>query len=375
MTGDVRYSVGIDLGTTNSAMACADLAAEDGAIEVVEIPQLVNPGDVAVRSLLPSFLYVAGEFDFPADSLLLPWPDDDAARWVVGELARKRGSENPSRLVASAKSWLSYAGTSRTSPILPWGAPDEVVKLSPVAASARYLQHLRQAWDARFAAGQPGLALDRQDVLLTVPASFDEEARELTLRAAADAGLARVTLLEEPQAACYAWIDSAGEQWRRTLRLGDLLLVCDIGGGTTDFSLIAVAERDGDLALERVAIGDHILLGGDNMDLALARVVEHRLEAEGQRVDTWQLQTLWHQCRSAKETLFAHPDQDTHPVTILGKGRRLIGATMRGELRRDDLNTVLVDGFFPIVGADEMPARRRHVGLQELGRPTPPTLP
>jgi hypothetical protein len=369
MTGDPRYSVGIDLGTTNSAMACADLTVEDGAIEVVDIPQLVNPSDLSARSLLPSFLYVAGEFDFPADSLRLPWPDDDAARWVVGELARKRGSENPSRLVASAKSWLSYARTSRTSPILPWGAPEEVAKVSPVAASARYLQHLRQAWDARFAAGEPALTLDQQDVLLTVPASFDEEARELTLRAAAEAGLPRVTLLEEPQAACYAWIDSAGERWRRELRVGDLLLVCDIGGGTTDFSLIAVGERDGDLTLERVAIGDHILLGGDNMDLALARVVQQRLEGDGHRVDTWQLQTLWHQSRVAKETLFAHPDQATHPVTILGKGTRLIGATIRGELRRNDLNTVLVDGFFPIVGADEMPARRRHSGLQELGLP------
>ena len=178
-----------------------------------------------------------------------------------------------------------------------------------------------------------------------------------------------MTLLEEPQAACYAWIDSAGELWRRKLRVGDLLLVCDIGGGTTDFSLILVGEHDGDLALERVAIGDHILLGGDNMDLALARVVQQRLEGEGHRIDTWQLQTLWHQCRVAKETLFAQPDQDAHPVTVLGKGTRLIGGTIRGELRRDDLNAVLVDGFFPAVAADEMPARRRLVGLQELGLP------
>ena len=214
-----------------------------------------------------------------------------------------------------------YAGASRTAPILPWGAPEEVPKISPVAASAHYLQHLRHAWDARLAAGQPTLALDRQDVLITVPASFDEEARELTLRAAADAGLPRVTLLEEPQAACYAWIDSAGELWRRKLRVGDLLLVCDIGGGTTDFSLILVGEHDGDLALERVAIGDHILLGGDNMDLALARIVQQRLEGEGHRIDTWQLQTLWHQCRVAKETLFARPDQDAHAVTVLGKER------------------------------------------------------
>jgi hypothetical protein len=368
MASEARYSVGIDLGTTNSAMACADLTGED-AIEILAIPQLVNAGEVSDGSLLPSFLYVAGEFDFPADSLRLPWPDDAAPRWVVGELARKRGSENPSRLVASAKSWLSYAGASRTSPILPWGAPEEVPKLSPVAASARYLQHLRQAWDVRFAAQLPALALDRQDVLITVPASFDEEARELTLRAAAEGGLTHVTLLEEPQAACYAWIDTAGERWRRTLRVGNLLLVCDIGGGTTDFSLILVGEHDGDLALERVAIGDHILLGGDNMDLALARVVQQRLEGEGHRLDTWQMQTLWHQCRVAKETLFAQPDQDTHPVTVLGKGRRVIGGSIRGELRRSDLNAVLIDGFFPAVTADEMPARRRLAGLQELGLP------
>jgi hypothetical protein len=369
MSGEARYSVGIDLGTTNSAMACADLTSEEAtAVEILGIPQLVNAGEVSERSLLPSCIYVAGEFDFPSDSLTLPWPDD-SARWVVGELARKRGSENPSRLVASAKSWLSYAAAGRTSPILPWGAPEEVPKLSPVAASARYLQHLRQAWDSRFAAEQPALALDRQDVLITVPASFDEEARELTLRAAAEAGLAHVTLLEEPQAACYAWIDSTGELWRRKLRIGDLLLVCDIGGGTTDFSLILVGEHDGDLSLERVAIGDHILLGGDNMDLALARVVQQRLEGEGHRIDAWQLQTLWHQCRVAKETLFAQPDQDTHPVTVLGKGTRLIGATIRGELRRGDLNAVLVDGFFPVVAADDMPARRRVVGLQELGLP------
>jgi hypothetical protein len=374
MADEARYSVGIDLGTTNCAVAYVDLTsgedggAETGAIHDLAVPQLVNAGEVAERSLLPSFLYVAGEFDFPADSLRLPWKDDAAERWVVGELARKRGAENPSRLVASAKSWLSYAGASRTSPILPWGAPEEVRKLSPVDASARYLQYLKYVWNCR--AAQPsGLSLEREDVLITVPASFDEEARELTLRAASEAGFGNVTLLEEPQAACYAWIDSMGEAWRKTLRVGDLLLVVDIGGGTTDFSLIAVGEHDGDLALERVAIGDHILLGGDNMDLALARLMQQRLQGEGHRIDTWQLQALWHQCRLAKETLFANADQDMHPITVLGKGSRLIGGTIRGELRRDDLNRVLVDGFFPSVAAGEMPVRRAAAGLQELGLP------
>ena len=364
------YAVGIDLGTTNSALAYADLRPDASpAIEVLAVPQLINPGEVAARSLLPSFLYIAGQFDFPHGSLRLPWGEDDERRWIVGELARQRGAENPSRLVASAKSWLSYAGANRTSHTLPFGAPEEVEKLSPVAASAEYLHHLRRAWDTRFAGTKPAVRLDAQDVLITVPASFDEQARELTLRAAADAGLGRVTLLEEPQAALYAWIDSAGDQWRRRLRVGDLLLVVDIGGGTTDFSLILVGEREGDLELERVAIGDHILLGGDNMDLALARVVQQRLEQEGHRVDRWQLQALWHQCRVAKEALFAHPRESVHPITLLGKGTRLIGGTIRSELRSDDLDRVLVDGFFPMVGADEMPARRRHAGLQELGLP------
>jgi hypothetical protein len=370
MADRAAYSVGIDLGTTNSAIAYADLTAEQpSAIEVMPVPQLVNPGEVATPTLLPSFLYVAGDFDFPADSLTLPWGDDGTRRWVVGELARRRGAENPSRLVASAKSWLSYAGANRTSAILPFGAPDEVEKLSPVTASAQYLRHLRHAWDARFAAGTDPVPLDRQDILLTVPASFDEEARELTVRAAAEAGLSRVTLLEEPQAALYAWIESQGDRWRNRLRVGDLLLVVDIGGGTTDFSLILVSEREGDLALERVAIGDHILLGGDNMDLALARVVQQRLEGDGHRIERWQLQALWHQCRVAKETLFARPQESTHPITVLGTGTRLIGGTIRTELRREDLNQVLVDGFFPIVGAAEMPARRRQSGFQELGLP------
>ena len=366
------FSVGIDLGTTNCAIASADIKDVEtaGPIEVLSVPQLVEPGEVAPLTLLPSFLYIVGDLDFPAGSLRLPWEDKgDSPRQIVGELARKRGSESPARLVSSAKSWLSHAAMSRTAAILPWDAPEEVPKLSPVTASAAYLQHLRCAWDARIAASDPALALDRQQVFLTVPASFDEEARQLTLRAAEAAGLANVTLLEEPQAACYAWIDSTGDRWRRQLRVGNLVLVCDIGGGTTDFSLILVSERDGDLALERVAIGDHILLGGDNMDLALARIAQQRLEGQGHRIDRWQLHTLWHQCRVAKEMLFAQPDRADHPITVLGKGSRLIGGTITTTLQRADLDQTLLDGFFPTVASVDMPSRRRQVGLQELGLP------
>jgi hypothetical protein len=366
-----RFSVGIDLGTTNCAIACAQISDSETLepIEVLPIPQLVEPGEVAPLTLLPSFLYVVGDLDFPAGSLRLPWEDKrDRPPHIVGELARKRGSESPARLVSSAKSWLSHAGANRTAAILPWDAPGEVPKLSPVMAASAYLQHLRCVWDAGVAADDPAQALDRQQVFLTVPASFDEEARQLTLRAAEGAGLANVTLLEEPQAACYAWIDSAGDRWRRQLRVGDLVLVCDIGGGTTDFSLILVSEQDGELSLERVAIGDHILLGGDNMDLALARVAQQRLEEAGHRIDTWQLQTLWHQCRVAKETLFAQPDRDGHPITVLGKSSRLIGGTIRTTLYRADLDQML-NGFFPTVGSADMPSRRRQTGLQELGLP------
>ena len=364
-----RLVVGIDLGTTNSAIEWVDTLAGDDKprVQVQEIPQLLNPGEVGRRRLLPSFLYAPGELDFPAGSTALPW--NPQPRFVVGELARRRGAENPSRLVASAKSWLSYGGANRTGPILPWGAPEDVPHISPVDASAEYLRHLAAAFDSEVAAGDASLALVNQDVLLTVPASFDEEARELTLRAAQIAGLHQVTLLEEPQAAFYAWLDALGDTWRRRVKVGDVVLVCDVGGGTTDFSLIAVAERDGELSLERVAVGEHILLGGDNMDLALARLLQQRLESAGHRVDTWQLHGLWHQARLAKEALLSNPDERERPVTLLGRGSKLIGGTITTTLTRDDVNQTLLDGFFPVVASDAMPARARRVGLQEIGLP------
>ncbi len=364
-----KYIVGIDLGTTNSALARCDATADEkgSRIEVRGIPQLVNPNEVAQRTLLPSFLYIPGEFDFPKGSLALPWEPEP--KFVIGELARKRGAESPNRLVSSAKSWLSYAGVDRTAPILPWQAPEEVPKLSPVEASSQFLRHLRTVWDSGEAGEQGELALAEQDVLLTVPASFDEEARELTRRAAEQAGYQHVTLLEEPQAAFYAWLESQGDAWRRRIKVGDLVLVCDVGGGTTDLSLIVVSEENGDLTLKRVAVGDHILLGGDNMDLALARVLQQRLEASGNRIDTWQLHGLWHQCRTEKEKLFESPKTQKRPITLLGKGTKLIGGTIKTELVREDLDQVLVDGFFPKVASGELPARQRRVGFQELGLP------
>jgi hypothetical protein len=363
-----RFVIGIDLGTTNSALAYAEILA--GAdplaapkVEMLAVPQLVNPGEVRDEPLLPSFLYLPGATDFPAGSTALPWDEERA--YVVGRLAQKRGVENAGRLVSSAKSWLSHSGVDRTAALLPARAPEGVAKLSPLEASRRYLQHLREAWDAK----TPDAPFAEQQVLVTVPASFDAVARELTLQAAQQAGYQNITLLEEPQAAFYAWIDRHPD-WRERVGLGDLILVVDIGGGTTDFTLIAVTQSGGELTLDRVAVGEHILLGGDNIDLALAHVVAERLAAKGTRIDGLQLQALWANCRVAKEKLLDPGHKgDEAPVTILGKGSGLVGGTIKATLTRDDVTRVLGEGFLPEARSDEQPARQRRVGLQEIGLP------
>ena len=357
-----RFVVGIDLGTTNSVLAYAPVDGSE-AIRVLAIPQLTAPGTVEASDQLPSFLYLPAEGELPAKATRLPWGGPSDA--VAGVFARQRGSEVPDRVIASAKSWLSYGGGERDAAILPWGAAADVAKLSPVAASARYLAHLASAWDAAF----PDHPIAEQDVLLTVPASFDPAARELTVRAAEQAGLPPVTLLEEPQAALYAWIAASGDDWRRQISVGDALLVCDVGGGTSDFSLIAARDDGGSLALERVAVGDHILLGGDNMDLALAYAVRERLAAGGTTLDAWQLRGLVAGCRGAKEQLLGATPAASVPVAILGRGRKVIGGALSAEVGRDDATAALVDGFFPRCGLDERPQAPRRAGLQELGLP------
>jgi hypothetical protein len=363
-----QYVIGIDLGTTNSALAYAEIrpGADPFApanVQLLPIPQLVNPGEVRDEDLLPSFLYLPGSSDFPAGTTALPW--DENRGYVVGRLAQKRGVENAGRLVSSAKSWLSHSGVDRTSPLLPFRAPEGVDKISPVEASRRYLEHLRESWDSKM----PDAPFAAQQVLVTVPASFDAVARELTLEAAKQAGYQNITLLEEPQAAFYAWIERHGD-WRERVAVGDLILVVDIGGGTTDFTLIAVTEANGELSLNRVAVGDHILLGGDNVDLALAGVVSQRLAEKGTRIDSRQLQALWNNCRAAKEKLLEPGNTaEEQPVTILGKGTGLVGGTIKATLQRSDIERVLGDGFLPQVASTDMPAGQRRMGLQELGLP------
>ncbi len=363
-----RYVIGIDLGTTNSALSYVENRPDadpfaPANVELLTIPQLVNPSEIRDESLLPSFLYIPGATDFPAGATALPW--DPKPETVVGRLAQKRGAENAGRLISSAKSWLSHGGVDRTAPILPYRAPEGVSKFSPVEASRRYLDHLRHAWDSKM----PDAPFTQQHVLVTVPASFDAVARDLTLKAAEQAGYQNITLLEEPQAAFYAWIERHPD-WRERVTVGDLILVVDIGGGTTDFTLIAVTEQAGELALERVAVGEHILLGGDNIDLALARLVADQLAQQGTKIDNFQLQALWNNCRIAKEKLLEPGNKkDEAPVTILGKGTGVVGGSIKAKLQRADLERLLSDGFLPAVSSQDMPARQRRAGLQEIGLP------
>ncbi|MDB5919681.1 MAG: molecular chaperone DnaK, partial [Massilia sp.] len=381
-----RYAVGIDLGTSNTVLAYAALNAgapgAAGPVTLFDVEQLVAPGEVAALPLLPSVRYQAGEGELAAADLQLPWAVlDAAAPVVIGAFARKLGAQAPGRLVASAKSWLSHSGVDRFAPILPWGSAADVPKVSPVEASASYLAYLRAAWNRRY----PNDPLEHQDLVLTVPASFDEAARALTLAAARQAGLPTLRLLEEPQAVFYDWL----QRHRSTLRaavedsladsLGDsrLVLVCDVGGGTTDLSLIKVETGDGDIdrspTLTRIGVGNHLMLGGDNMDMALAHLVESRMAdgAEGrpaERLSAARLSQLVERCRVAKEQLLAADAPEQVGVTLLGAGSRLIGGARSVSLTRDEVERLIVDGFFPQVDA-AAPLLQRRAAIVEFGLP------
>ncbi|HYN76764.1 MAG TPA: Hsp70 family protein [Lamprocystis sp. (in: g-proteobacteria)] len=361
-----RYSIGIDLGTTHCALAFIDSQESDGdsLIEaVLPIPQLTAPGAVMGRPLLPSFLYLPHPDEFNPSDLTLPWASDPSR--IGGELARAQGATTPIRLVSSAKSWLCHPDLDRRAAFLPDGAPEEVSKVSPFEASVHFLAHLRDAWNARY----PGDPFAAQEVTVTVPASFDPAARELTAEAARSVGIANLVLLEEPQAALYSWVNDSHGDWRDQVSIGDIILVVDVGGGTTDLSLIAVTENAGALELTRIAVGDHILLGGDNMDLTLAHLVRSKLKATGVDLDRWQFQALTHGCRQAKESLLGDPDLKAVPVVVPSRGARLIGGSIRTELTRDEVTTTLIDGFFPEVPASSRPEVRARSALTQVGLP------
>ncbi len=363
-----RYIVGIDLGTTNCVVSYIDTEEETAGVpgsRVFRIPQVTDAGIVEERDILPSFLYIPGESELPEKSLSLPWAGD--MDYAVGEFARRKGADVPLRLVSSAKSWLCYPGIDKTSPVLPWNAPEQVVKMSPLEVSSRYLEHMRMAWNYCMAGGNPEYFLENQDVFVTVPASFDAAARDLTLRAAEKAGLKDITLMEEPQAAFYSWISRTGDEWREKVRVGDIILVCDIGGGTTDFSIIEVQEEGGELVLRRVAVGEHILLGGDNMDLTLAYSVRRHFSERNINLDTWQLLGLVYNCRQAKESMLDDPECRSRPIVILGRGRSVVGGTLETELKREEVEETIINGFFPECSVDDSPVEKKAAGFRELG--------
>jgi len=363
-----HFSVGIDLGTTNSVVAFTSLdeelrPGEIPEIHLLSIPQFAGPGQVESRESLPSFLYLPREGE--VDSLQLEGVDNPAAG-VAGTYARSQAADNPQRVVVAAKSWLCHTRIGRTEAALPWQSPAEVPKVSALDCTRRFLIHLVAAWNA----AHPEAPLAQQQVVLTVPASFDPSARELTREAAIDAGLpAEFVLLEEPQAAVYRWLAASGDSWRRTLSEGDMLLVVDVGGGTTDLTLVAVDQTDGELSLKRLAVGNHLLLGGDNMDLALAHFVGMKMQAAGHDLDPWQNVSLWHACRDAKEQLLTVHGPEKLTVSVLGRGSSLIGGTISAEVTRDEVQSLITEGFFPQCKATDRPQRSVASGFQDIGLP------
>ena len=365
---NARYIVGIDLGTTNSVVAYTDAVTTDSSeIKVFMIPQLTGAGVIEDREALPSFLYLLEEYEVSEPSLALPW--NSREKIIAGHYARDRGTEVPHKLVSSSKSWLCNSQVDREAPVLPWDGGGEVDKISPVQASSQILNHIRLAWDFEMAKQDPELVLENQEIYLTVPASFDAVARELTVKAAHLAGLTNITLIEEPQAAFYSWIDRSEEKWRDQVEKGDLVLVCDVGGGTSDFSLIEVQEAEGGtLSLERLAVGDHLLVGGDNIDLALGYFLASKLQEKGKKLDAWQMRGLVHSCRKAKESLFSGSDiSGKYPVTILGRGSGLIKGTIKTKLEYEDVEKIVLDGFFPQTGLDQELSQTSMAGIRDFG--------
>jgi molecular chaperone DnaK (HSP70) len=361
-----RFSLGIDLGTSNSAVAADDF--QDDRTGIVEISQILRPNQIGEKVTLPSALYIPHPDEFPADALRLPWSNNTETA-IVGHFARDHGALIPDRLVTSAKSWLSNFHIDPKRAVLPWKSDIKEPKLSAFDCSRLYLEHLKEGF--LYAERIHGRAWDlaQGQIVLTVPASFDEVARNLTAEAAEAAGLGKVVLLEEPQAAFYAWTTQAGSAWRTQVSAGDIVLVCDVGGGTADFSLIAITEKDGNLEVERISVGEHILLGGDNMDLALAYTLQAQLEAGGKSIDSWQFLALIHAASQAKVNLFSDESLKQAPISVPSRGSSLLAKTVSTTLDRTTLEQVVLDGFFPITTVTDLPKETRSAGLQEFGLP------
>ncbi|MFK7768193.1 MAG: Hsp70 family protein [Mariniblastus sp.] len=368
-----RYVVGIDLGTTNSAVTYIDTAESPWKIRVLSIPQLVASGETESLDTLPSFYFQPVQTGDPksGEQLKLPW-DKKSPSFCVGSFARDETARTSGRGIASAKSWLCHTAVDRTAALLPWQGAGDVKRLSPVDVSGQYLKHIRKSWDQQF----PDQPLADQDIVLTLPASFDEVARELTVEAASVAGLARVVLIEEPQAAFYAWVYKHDDDWESRVEVGQKILVCDIGGGTTDFTLIRVRKSAGEkdtaggaqkIQFHRVAVGNHLILGGDNLDLAIAKYLEQKL-TDGGKLEAYQWDVLVGTSRNVKEQMLSDEGSDTITVSLPSRGSKLIGGSLKTEVTRDEIRGLIVDGFLPVVAQTDKPVRHAS-GFQEFGLP------
>lgn len=358
-----KYIIGIDLGTTNSTMAYASIANDSAHIEQFSIPQITTAGIQSDSLSLPSFHYFPLQEELNSKIAGIEW--DKARKYCVGIFARDRGAEAASRMISSAKSWLCHSGIDRHSKLLPIQSEENTEKMSPLEACATLLQHMRESWDEKM----PKDPFKKQQILITVPASFDPSARQLVQEAAKIAGYPEIILLEEPQAAFYAWVHDHADSWRKQLSVGDTILVVDIGGGTTDFSLISVDNEQGNLSLKRQAVGSHLLLGGDNIDLSLAYLAKGKLEEQGHEIDDWQLRSLTHACRQAKEKLMGDEAPKSADITIMGRSSKLIGGTLKTKIAREEMDRFIVDGFMPLIGPQDRSPTEKRVGIQQVGLP------
>ncbi|OGV17694.1 MAG: hypothetical protein A2X47_02775 [Lentisphaerae bacterium GWF2_38_69] len=361
----IRYLIGIDLGTTNSVVYYIDKTKEKPLPELFKVPQLTEAGEISEEELLPSFIYIPDDKELPDGSLNTEW--NGKASFCVGEFAKKSSPKVPLKVITSAKSWLCAENIDKNSPVLPWNRNNPEKQLSPVEAIKSILEHIKNAWNYKMASTDKNLSMEKQIIVVTVPASFDTVARELTVKAAAQIDL-KIILLEEPQAAFYSWLNNNGEMWRKKVSTGNTILVCDIGGGTTDFSLIKVRDESGNLALERVAVGNHILLGGDNMDLTMAYKVATKINAKNKiTLDTYQIHGLTYACREAKEALMADPKAKAQKLTVLGRGSSVIASTISSELSRGEVEETIIDGFFAECALDDAPVDSRRSGFKTFG--------
>ncbi len=358
-----KYLIGIDFGTTNCTLAYTLKDQEKDTIQQFNIPQLVAAGSQGAEPVLPSFVYFPLTEELAQKATDLDWVE--GRPYILGRYAQERGAELPLQLISSPKSWLCHAGIDRRAPLLPLGEEQLHLKVSPLEACKDILLHLRESWEHTMVEAP----FQKQEIYITVPASFDPSARQLILEAAELANYPEVILLEEPQAAFYAWLDLAGEDWRKGLKVGDHLLVIDIGGGTTDFSLITIDEEGGNLQLNRTAVGAHLLLGGDNLDLSLAHLAKSKFEEQGHEIDDWQMQAIVQAARQAKEKFFGDKPPESSDITIVGRGSRLIANTLKIELTREEVFRFILDGFFPEVSPTEQSKAEKHIGIKQIGLP------